>query len=135
MSEGISLFMDGKSTICGWYEASYCGTRCTVCVHRQDLHAILRCSCSVKVAQSLLSHHIIEFMEMSIIASFFDIPQPLILADVVYLCIDSSELIRGSRLSLSSNHTLDIMESVEAAPGASKVVGKQDDMVESPVQS
>jgi hypothetical protein len=95
----------------------------------------MRPSTNVEVAQSLLSHHIIEFMELSIKASFFGIPQPLILADVVYLCIDSSELIRGSRRSLSSNHTLDIMESVEAVPGASKVVSKQDDMVESPVQS
>jgi hypothetical protein len=88
----------------------------------------------VKVAQSLLSHHIIEFIELSIKASFFGIPQPLILAEVVYLCIDLSELIRGSRLSLSSNHTLDIMKSVEAALGASKVVNKQDDRIESSVQ-
>jgi hypothetical protein len=95
----------------------------------------MRPSTNVKVAQSLLSHHIIEFMELSIKASFFGIPQPLILVEVVHLCIDSSELIRGSTtLSLSSSHTLDTMEAVEAALGASKLVSTQDDIIESSVQ-
>jgi hypothetical protein len=95
----------------------------------------MRPSTNVKVAQSLISHHIIEFMELSIKASFFGIPQPLILVEVVHLCIDSNELIRGSTtLSLSSSHTLDTMEAVEAALGASKLVSTQDDIIESSVQ-
>jgi hypothetical protein len=95
----------------------------------------MRPSTNVEVAQSLPSHHIIEFMELSIKASFFGIPQPLILAGVLYLCLDSSDSIRGSTtLSLSSSHTLDTMEAVEAALGVSKLANKQDDKIESSVQ-
>jgi hypothetical protein len=107
MSGSISLFIDGRPSVCGQYEASYCITRCTVCVRRQDLHTILRYSCSVKAAQSLLPLRIAELTSVSIKASSFSIPQPLILAEIVYLCIDSSDSISGIiSLSLSSNHAL-----------------------------
>jgi hypothetical protein len=81
-----------------------------VCVHRQDLHTILRDNCSVNTAQSLLSLHNSR-VQGAVYQSFVLWCLASTLAEIVYLCIDSSDSISGSlTLSLSSSHTLEMMD-------------------------